>query len=767
MIFHRHTIAVSFAALAACAGGKDAGLIDAGATTGAGASTTATNSASSVSSTTTSSSASSGSGAGTGTTTGTSGTSGSGTTGAASGSSSGTASSSSGTTSGGSIGPCTWVGDTCGLNSCAGAGSNRICYADGGLGRCFAGACQLNLDFQTDPDNCGAYGVVCPPSLPCEDGECGAANARMGCSAGVDSGCPAGTSCVSVGVGEDVIRGCILTSCFDAGDDQACNGGSGFCCHGACMDAHPVTPDPDNCGGCGVACGMGSACAGTECVPWTSCTANDDGSPCPLSGTLGTCCAGVCVAVSSPDICAGCGWLCTCDGGCPDGSICTSDDSCAPVECGTGSDGIGCLSDPDAGIDGICCAGSCTQTWLDPNNCGICGRSCASGDTCIYGECGSPSACQVTGDLCLLDGGPFGTCCGNRCVDLTADHDNCGSCDFGCPTGSSCGQSSCVNDAGAVQCTQDSDCAPNRACSSVLYYGGSYCIPRSCDAGTFFCQLSGDAGGGFCCGSACVDLTSDSANCDGCGYTCPSGLACVGNLCVEPDSGVFDLGPLVPCPVGSLPRFSCVPPGCQPENEGKDCPLSSGLSGVCCAGSCVDENADPMNCGSCGVSCASGYCQAGWGCMPAAVPQDCLQSCGPGTICANRSCVDGTCRSPGQAFYQATQPADEYCLAQDGTVGLCCQSGACAHLNSDPQNCGGCGVVCPSGQTCQSGLCNGVAACAAGHAGSYCNLDAGISYVCCPGTGCVDTSFDAQNCGACGASCASGQSCDGGSCTQG
>jgi hypothetical protein len=117
--------------------------------------------------------------------------------------------------------------------------------------------------------------------------------------------------------------------------------------------------------------------------------------------------------------------------------------------------------------------------------------------------------------------------------------------------------------------------------------------------------------------------------------------------------------------------------------------------------------------------------------------------------------------SSGYPFEQG-----EYCLAVDGTIGICCASGACAHPSNDAQNCGGCGISCPPGQTCQNGLCNGVAACAAGHAGSYCNLDAGFSYRCCPGVGCIDTSSDPKNCGACASACVQGQVCDAGACVQ-
>ncbi len=103
-------------------------------------------------------------------------------------------------------------------------------------------------------------------------------------------------------------------------------------------------------------------------------------------------------------------------------------------------------------------------------------------------------------------------------------------------------------------------------------------------------------------------------------------------------------------------------------------------------------------------------------------------ACSGSSGCAGgQNCVGGACQCP---IYQS------FC------------NGVCIPTSGDPQNCGGCGIVCPTGQACSAGQCG--AACLP-------------PLVQC-GQTCVDPQTSNQNCGACNSPCPTGQGCSGGQC---
>lgn len=109
--------------------------------------------------------------------------------------------------------------------------------------------------------------------------------------------------------------------------------------------------------------------------------------------------------------------------------------------------------------------------------------------------------------------------------------------------------------------------------------------------------------------------------------------------------------------------------------------------------------------------------------------------------------------------YRGQLTGDQQTCAQSG---LAC-NGICEETQTDPNNCGACGNVCPTQlspycianpnqcgtiqQTCVSGVCGGC----------------GTGLNACSGT-CTNVQSDPSNCGACGTACLAGQVCTAGQC---
>lgn len=126
---------------------------------------------------------------------------------------------------------------------------------------------------------------------------------------------------------------------------------------------------------------------------------------------------------------------------------------------------------------------------------------------------------------------------------------------------------------------------------------------------------------GQCCGSACIDTTTDAKNCGGCGKACPDGEPCSGGSC-----------------------------GCPPTGG------ACGSGQTCCGKSgCVNLNNDIKNCGNCGKSCSAGEDCWNGRCLCAGA------ECGVGESCCNGVCA-GSCNSadmsqPGYTDDMQTLPA--------------------------------------------------------------------------------------------------------------
>ncbi len=229
------------------------------------------------------------------------------------------------------------------------------------------------------------------------------------------------------------------------------------------------------------------------------------------------------------------------------------------------------------------------------------------------------------------------------------------------------------------------------------------------------------------------------------GVPCLNGTVACGDVCVQLDSSAEHCGA---CGNACAADALCDRGSCQP--------LAAGCSGsaLLCGRECVDASSDESNCGGCGQSCPEqASCAAGACACPGALSAcgaECVdtlsseQHCGGcGQACVDtQTCEAGSCVCPtGSVLCAASQLS-----VVDGMVAAAAGAQSCVDPQSNPQHCGGCGIACVGGQSCEQGSC----VCPAGQ-------------TLCAGT-CVDTSQSAQHCGSCGNPCSGGQVCSGGSC---
>lgn len=239
--------------------------------------------------------------------------------------------------------------------------------------------------------------------------------------------------------------------------------------------------------------------------------------------------------------------------------------------------------------------------------------------------------------------------------------------------------------------------------------GGAACDP---ECPTFY-ECCGGTGG-----PSCRDIVNDPTNCGGCGVTCPSGI-CREASCV-PGTGPTDGGT-----AGT------------DGGAGGDCRPSCSADQRCCGTSCVsrsgvavgsDGRSDPSfgSCNGCGIACDAERASA---CSV------------PGGGAGTPRCM---CGSLDQCN------TGELCVPEAGTF-------TCVSTGNDPNNCGGVGIRCGTGESCVGGTCQ------CGSTGGACSG----GQACC-GTGCVDLQTDFQNCGFCGTACTpSADRCTAGNCACG
>lgn len=268
-----------------------------------------------------------------------------------------------------------------------------------------------------------------------------------------------------------------------------------------------------------------------------------------------------------------------------------------------------------------------------------------------------------------------------------------------------CGTSSCADEELCCdfECVDASSSTAHCGGCGVSCEGTESCIDGACRCGDAICGVDQ-----ACCDDGCVDLESNPSHCGTCGGSCESDSRCLEGGCV------------------------CV--GAQGSAE-------TCLDGeICCPGQgCARLDTDPESCGACGAVCGAGErCEAG-ACVCGSSSASDGPVCGSGEACCNDTCLpadDAQCTCGASSCVPA-----QLCCGDSG-------SEACTAVSSSAVHCGACGVTCAAGESCRGGTC----ACD----GNRADCDGDTTH------GCeAELDFDPANCGACGLSCASGEVCDG------
>ncbi len=389
------------------------------------------------------------------------------------------------------------------------------------------------------------------------------------------------------------------------GDIEYCGAKAG----GKCDD-----PDPDSNDYAGEKCEDGKTCLSGQCVS-NDCPDPDRQHPVMNSDGTFTC---------ETDSSAACG---STDVKCKEGESCIAK-KCTK-ECGSKTQ--------------VVCNGECIEPSTDSRYCGAKENckgawNCESmGQQCIGGKCTTVDCSNEGEMLCKVDGE-------NKCIDVTSDANNCGSCNRKCE------ESEPLH-------------AETRGCDK------SECV-YACEDGYQNCGTDSKPN--------CVDLTSDNKNCGSCGKTCEANEYCQNSTCNKNTcTGEYECGKSGQC-------LTHDPTGC-----GRECKVCD-----------VDLNSYESTCDDVGVchvvKCQNGYhfvsdtqmceqnAQTSCGSTDKSDAVDCTSLPDVQEVqCINGTCIIGEC-SAGYHLHENTCEADSddncgahgiKCVVSNGTSA--CQGGEC------------------------------------------------------------------------------------------
>jgi len=295
--------------------------------------------------------------------------------------------------------------------------------------------------------------------------------------------------------------------------------------------------------------------------------------------------------------------------------------------------------------------------------------------------------------------------------------------DIGVDAGPDAPPTDAGDDAGPGPVCNPTSCATDMPCHEAVCMGTT-CLVRS------LCALGEECCAGTCAPIDCsdgIDCTVDSCGSMGCEHAADDAVcdAVAGGSC-DPATGCqYPVCNSMTCVAGPCETAGCVgtscerTPTCSPTQE-------------CCNGSCV-----PLGCDD-GDLCTDDTCGA-TGCENA----NNTAPCDDGIACNGPDrCAGGSCSDHGP-------PTDD---VQCGTQLERCCGGTCVDTSVDPNNCGFCGNVCPTGR-CRERTQGSVTA-------GACNCGTATSGVCTGGYTCIAIGGPVAVCSCDGVgSCGAGQSC--------
>lgn len=403
----------------------------------------------------------------------------------------------------------------------------------------------------------------------------------------------------------------------------------------------------------------------------------------------------------------------------------------------------------DAAPDIACrmvCGAVCTDTQVDPRNCGACFRDCSN----LPGV--DPASARCVAGLCVINR----ACMPNR-GDCNADATD--GCETDLGTTMNCG-------ACATSCAE-----PTPICTMMpgdggpaMFRCGSGCVAPTPDR----------------CVSRCVDLQTDPRNCGACGTICPAATngvaACVAGRCaVMCNAGYGDCDGSSTNGCETLTRTSLTHcgtcgnvcpgvmgamPACNNGVCGIACPTGRGDCDMMTANGCeTDTRMEVNHCGACGRACTPApnatpacnasacttVCNTGFGNCDSNATNGCEADITTNVLHCGR--CSSPCPTPTNATRTCTAGACGFmCNANFGDCNMLGSDGCEVALSTTIAHCGRCGNACPT-------PANGTATCTTGMCGARCNAgfgdcDANLA------NGCeIDTNTSMTHCGGCGMVC--------------